>query len=182
MIAPPTMKKTFADYAALPESNQITELIDGEIIVTSVLDIHAAFFTRLFLFLGNLLQRGTLRAAPLGLYIDDFHNFEPDIFWINPDNPRCFLRPDNRYWEGAPDLVVEILSDSTAYRDRGTKYQTYQRLGVSEYWLADPVLRFIEVYTIQDDRFVQVGVFQTGETFHSAVLNTDVNVTPLFAY
>jgi hypothetical protein len=44
------------------------------------------------------------------------------------------------------------------------------------------VLRFIEVYTIQDDRFVQVGVFQTGETFHSAVLNTDVNVTPLFAY
>lgn len=182
MIAPPTTKKTFADYAALPESNQIIELIDGEIIVASVLNAHAELLTRLFGLLFNLLKGGVLRTSTTGLYIDEFNTFEPDIFWISPNNQDCFLRPDDRNWEGAPDLVIEILSPSTAFRDRGAKFRTYQRIGVREYWIAEPQLRFIEVYKLQDGNFVQTGVFQSGEHLASSIVDTAIDLTPVFAY
>jgi Uma2 family endonuclease len=181
IAAPARTKTTFDKYAALEESNQTIELIDGEIIVTATFDAHTVFLIRLILLFGALQKSAGLRIAPGGLYIDDLHSFEPDIFWISPENDRCFLRPDNRYWQGAPDLVIEILSPSTAYRDRGIKFRTYQTLGVREYWLADGEAQFIEVYTLQDGKFVQVGVCQSGEPFQSAALDATIDVTPLFA-
>jgi Uma2 family endonuclease len=181
MVTLEKTKTTFSEYAALPESNQIIELIDGEIIMTSVVDSHSEFFTRLFGFFFTLLKTGKLRAAPGGLYIDAHNSFEPDIFWISPDNDRCILRPDNRYWEGGPDLVVEILSSSTSYRDRGIKFKSYQAIGVREYWLADPSGQFIEVYVLRDGVFDRLGVFGIGDKFASSVLGADIDVTPLFA-
>jgi Uma2 family endonuclease len=181
MDAPARTKATFTDYAAMEESNQIIELIDGEIIVTATFDAHTVFLIRLILLFGALQKSAGLRIGPGGLYIDDLHTFEPDLFWISPDSDRCFLRPDNRYWEGAPDLVIEILSPSTAYRDRGVKFRTYQAIGVREYWLADIEAQFIEVYSLQESKFVQVGVFASSETFHSAILDASIDVAVLFA-
>ena len=50
----------------------------------------------------------------------------------------------------APDLVVEILSDSTEHRDRGIKLRSYARAGIAEYWIIDLVARRVEVYTRPD--------------------------------
>jgi Uma2 family endonuclease len=180
--APARTRVTFDAYAAMEESSKIIELIDGEVIVTATLNAHADAFTRLFVFIGKLsFDLSGLKAAPAGLYIDDFNAFEPDIFWISPTNDRCFLRPDNRYWQGAPDLVIEILSPFTEYRDRGVKFDAYQSIGVREYWLVNADARFIEVYALQDGAFGKVGVFTSGESFRSVVLDTIVDVTPLFA-
>jgi Uma2 family endonuclease len=181
MIAFEKTKTTFSEYAAMPESSQIIELIDGEIIVTSVVDRHSEFFTRLFGFLITTFKTGKLRAAPGGLYIDEHNSFEPDIFWISHSNTNCVLRPDERYWEGGPDLVVEILSSSTAYRDRGIKFRAYQSIGVREYWLADPSAQFIEVYVLRDGKFEQLGIFASGDKYVSSVLGVEIDVTPLFA-
>lgn len=182
MVVPARAKTTFAEYQAMEETNQIVELIDGDILVTSPSDLHQETFTRLFLLLGTLLKNGKLRSAPSGLYFDDMNSFEPDLFWISPQNEHCFLRDDGRYWQGAPDLIVEILSPSTSYRDRGIKYETYERHGVREYWLIDPEARFVEVFSHDGAHFSRLGIFQAGEQFTSPILGAAaVEVAPLFA-
>ncbi|ASS99848.1 endonuclease [Geobacillus thermocatenulatus] len=65
----------------------------------------------------------------------------------------------NRRMKGAPDLVVEVLSPSTALRDRNQKYYLYEKYGVHEYWMVDPSNRTIEVLSWQDGRFQQRAVF-----------------------
>jgi Uma2 family endonuclease len=165
-------KSTFAEYAARPETNTLTELIDGAIVVNPPLDQHQAVLGAVHLYLGYLLRgNGTLRLAPTGLYVDVYNSYEPDMFWVAAHNTSCLLRPDGRYWQGAPDLIVEILSPSTAYRDRGVKFQAYERLGVREYWMVETVHPFLEVHSLSDQGWYrQVGAFQAGETFDSPVL------------
>ena len=85
-------------------------------------------------------------------------------------------------WQGAPDFVIEILSPSTAYRDRGVKFETYEKYGVSEYWLIDPELKFVEIYRQQDKTFKRQGIYKSGQTFTSSVLgDVSVPVNALFA-
>ena len=61
--------------------------------------------------------------------------------------------------DGAPDLVVEILSPSTAKYDRGYKKDVYESCGVPEYWIVDPVNRSIEIYTLAEGRYVVDGFY-----------------------
>ena len=60
---------------------------------------------------------------------------------------------------GAPDLVVEILSSSTARYDRGRKKEVYEAAGVREYWIVDPVNKLIEQYLLQEGAFVLRDVY-----------------------
>ena len=174
-------KATFADYAALPETNQLIELIDGEIIVNPPLDIHQDVLGIIYVFLRETLKGGKLRMAPTGIYFDEINSFEPDIFWVSPQNEKCFLGADNRYWHGAPDLIVEILSTSTASKDRGTKFDVYEQSGVREYWLVDPLSRYIEVYKNRNGAFSRLGLFELNKSFISEVLGgLTVEVNQLF--
>ena len=58
--------------------------------------------------------------------------------------------------QGAPDLVVEVLSPSTAPVDRGPKFETYARFGVPEYWIVDPEARTLEIYRLAGDAYRSV--------------------------
>ena len=163
---------TFEEYAALPETNQIVELIEGEIVVNPPpLDKHQKTLWEIVETLMPMMKDGEARFAPTGLRFDDGNSFEPDLFWVGPNNMNCVLEPDGRYWRGAPDLVIEILSPSTASNDRGLKYETYERFGVREYWLVDPDAKFTEVYRHDGTKFARHGVFKAGQSFASAVLN-----------
>lgn len=171
MDAQAKTRMTFEEYAALPETNQIVELIDGEIVVNPPNFRHQKTLLQIIAVLLPLKLEGELCIAPVGLHFDDGNSFEPDIFWIGPENVNCVLEPEGRYGRGAPDLVIEILSPSTASNDRGVKYETYERYGVHEYWLADPDAKFTEVYHHDGTKFARQGVFKTGQSFTSAVLN-----------
>lgn len=171
---------TSAEYWELPETNKIEELIDGEIIMTPPpLDIHQDKLGNIHIVVRPLLKGGFLRVAPCGVHFEDGYDFEPDILWISPDNDHCVLAPDGRYWHGAPDLIIEILSPSTAYRDRGIKYELYEKHGVREYWLVDPEAAFIEVYVLAEGRFARLGLFRAGQSFTSPVVNTEISVAAL---
>jgi len=173
---------TSAEYWKLPETNQIEELIDGEIIVTPPpLDVHQKSSIKSLEFCIITIKTGELRHAPSGIHFEDGYDFEPDIFWIAPDNDHCVLAPDGRYWHGAPDLIIEILSPSTAYRDRGVKFETYEKHGVREYWLIDPEAAFVEVYRLENGQFIRLGVFRAGQTFASPVLGITVQVNALLS-
>lgn len=170
MDIPVKTRTTFAEYAALPESNQIVELIDGEIVVNPPLDRHQKSLWQIVTTLIPLTQEGETRFAPIGLKFDDGNSFEPDLFWVSRNNPNCALGLDGRFWYGAPDLVVEILSPSTELNDRRNKSRTYQKHGVREYWMVNPEAKFVEVYVLKNDQFVQQGIYDGNQPFASTVL------------
>lgn len=171
MVDFPQVKSTLDDYMALPETNRIVEYIDGEIVMSAEpLDEHQGILSQIMGFIFQTAKSGKLRSGPSGLRAGN-NVFEPDIFWISPENANCQLEPNERIWSGAPDLIVEILSPSTAYRDRGIKFESYEAAGVREYWLADPEAKFIEVYILQNAAFKKQGIFKAGETFISTALN-----------
>lgn len=167
------------EYLALPETNRIVELIDGQLVETPLpFDIHQKTLGQLLFFLIQQELKGVLRHAATGVCLDELNFFEPDLLWMSPHNFGCILI-EGRYWYGAPDLIIEILSPSTAYRDRGIKYEIYEKHGVREYWLVDPEAAFIEVYTLADGRFLRLGLFRAGQTFASPVLNSEIQVATL---
>lgn len=215
MVAKAKTRVTFAEYAAMPETNQIVELIDGEIVRETVVNIspyaHHETLSKVKSYLVDALKIELLYNSPGGMTFDDDTHFEPDLFWISPENDvvgelkssppnplsiawqrgrksglsglknwfansiennYCYLEEGGRYWHGAPDLVIEILSPSTASNDRGTKFDTYEKNGVREYWMVDPDAKFTEVYRHDGSRFERQGVFKPDQPFISAVLGS----------
>jgi Uma2 family endonuclease len=94
-------------------------------------------------------------TAPFGvrLYPKDDRSddmvVEPDIVVV------CdFSKLDERGCNGAPDMVIEILSPSTAQKDRFLKFNRYLEAGVREYWIVDPDAPSVQVYTLDRGRFI----------------------------
>jgi Uma2 family endonuclease len=170
MVAQDKTRVTFEEYMALPETNQIVELIEGEIVVNPPNYRHQKALWRIVATVMPLTTKGESCLAPTGLHFDDGNSFEPDLFWVSPENHQCVLEEKGGYWIGAPDLVIEILSPSTQANDRGDKFETYQKYGVHEYWLVDPEAKFVEVYRHENGKFERQGVFKAGQTFTSVVL------------
>lgn len=161
---------TAAEFAELPESNKIIELINGEVIVApSPIDGHQKNLVQLIRKLGNTVETGEWRFAPCDVYIDELNVVQPDLFWVSNDNSNCHLI-DN-YWHGAPDLVIEILSPGTTRRDRDAKYSLYEKAGVREYWIVDAQELYIEVYVLQAGKFTRQGIYGLGNSFVSPALN-----------
>lgn len=81
------------------------------------------------------------------VHLDEDNIFVPDVLII------CDKNKIKANWiDGAPDLVVEVLSASTAARDKGIKKTAYEKAGVKEYWIVDPGSESIDVYHLQDGR------------------------------
>lgn len=79
---------------------------------------------------------GTLLYAPVDVYLDEDNLFQPDLVYILHENA-SIIKP--KRIEGIPDLVVEILSPSTSHNDKIRKKRQYERFGLKEYWIVDPV-------------------------------------------
>ncbi|MBC7813798.1 MAG: Uma2 family endonuclease [Burkholderiales bacterium] len=172
---PTKTRMTLEEFKALPESNTFVEFIDGEVIVSPApKDPHqeASIDLMRFLIQCQCTDEGTLRSAPTDLHLGA-DVVQPDVFWVSGDSTNCILGQDG-YWHGGPDLVIEILSPSTAKRDRGRKYRLYEQHGVREYWLLDTVADFIEVYHLENGRFVMQDIYGLDETFTSPVLSNAV--------
>jgi Uma2 family endonuclease len=162
---------TFAEYSQRPETNQIVELIDGEIIMNPPLFRHQQVLMEIahtIRIVGG--KAGWIGIAPVGLCVDDYNSLEPDILWVRKDNPHCTLGADGRFWQGGPDLVVELASPSAVKTDRGRKFKLYEQIGVGEYWLVDPNANYVEVYRLVESHFQQVGLFEPPQTFTSMAL------------
>ena len=107
-------------------------------------------------------------AAPVDVQIGDRATpVQPDIVFVARE--RLHIVGRERI-EGAPDLVVEILSRSTAARDRGLKFDLYAASGVREYWLADPDERTLEVYVLRGQAYAPLGSYRPGEVAASELL------------
>ncbi|WP_269411500.1 Uma2 family endonuclease [Lentibacillus daqui] len=72
---------------------------------------------------------------------------------------------------GAPDLIVEILSKSTAKTDKMIKFHRYQRAGVKEYWIVDPVYETIDVYLLENEYYKHTGTFANGDVINTSAFD-----------
>ena len=97
---------------------------------------------------------GELLFAPMDVYLSEIDTPQPDILFI------AKARLDiigEKYIEDAPDLIMEILSPSTAYYDLKKKKRLYEASGVKEYWIVDPEDQEIEIYALVEGRFELFG-------------------------
>jgi Uma2 family endonuclease len=95
------------------------------------------------------------------------NDFEPDIVFYGREKAAA-LKPDQLQFP-APDLVVEVLSETTEARDRGVKLEDYAAHGIREYWLVDPEREFVEQYELAGDRYA-LRVKQTDGTLRSEIV------------
>jgi len=130
---------TYDEFARLPRGDgNRYEVIAGELVVSSPDMPHQELIGRLHVLLrpfvdANGLGRVVLSPADVSFGPGDY--FVPDMVFVRGDRLGIIRR---RGIEGAPDLVIEVLSGSTAYRDRGIKRERYAHYGVAEYWVLDP--------------------------------------------
>jgi Uma2 family endonuclease len=146
-------KLTYEDYLLLPEDGQRHEILDGEHYVTpSPFFRHQNVASRLHLHLGRWVKErrlGVVLFAPMDVLLSPHDVAQPDLLFIS--NERAGIITEKNI-QGAPDLVVEILSQSTRQRDERLKLDRYDRFGVAEYWIVDPDRRAAKVYRRQSSR------------------------------
>lgn len=135
-----------------------TELIDGKIFMMSPRPRveHATVCTNIASEFRSYLKGKTCRAFCDGVdvFLDENNRFIPDTMIVcNPD----IIKHDGIY--GAPDLVVEVLSKTTAKNDRSKKKYTYAKYGVKEYWIVDTWSKSVEVYYNQDSWFILDNIY-----------------------
>lgn len=178
---PISTRTTAAEFALLPESSERVELIHGELVyMPTPKDAHQTVVLMIALLLTQITAgRGKVKISPLDVYFDDENVLQPDVFWVSGPESKCQLGADD-YWHGAPDLVVEVLSPSTAKHDKEAKFAIYQQTGVREYWIADPANRYIEPFALQNSTFASLGTFILGEMFTSPVLGQAVDISLIF--
>ena len=151
-------KLTYEDYLQFPEDGRRHEIIDGDHYVTAAPSFyHQWILTRLIVQLYRTIcepGRGYLAPAPIDTVLSEADVVQPDIVVALGRDDAVIRR---ECIEGVPDLVVEILSPSTAYRDRGLKLDLYQKAGVSEYWIVDPERKVVQQYVLTDGVYRSAG-------------------------
>ena len=176
----PKPKLTYEDYASLPDDERC-ELIDGELMpMPSPKKIHQ----RLILDLSWILRRleemglGELFIAPFDVILSATNVVQPDLVFVSSARAHIITEDNIR---GAPDLVVEILSPSTAGYDRTTKRNLYARHGVGEYWLIDPYAKTATVLILGANGYDTHAVYGEGDTLTSPTLpGFALNLSDLF--
>jgi Uma2 family endonuclease len=135
---PVDTRLTYDDLCLLPADGKRREIIEGELFVTpSPLTPHQRAAIRLGAILWKFVddhKLGEVFAAPFDVVFSQFDVVEPDLLFIS--NARSHILTGKNV-QGAPDLVIEILSESTARVDRTTKLKLYGKSGVQEYWIID---------------------------------------------
>jgi Uma2 family endonuclease len=167
------VKLTYDDYVQFPDDGFRHELIDGEHYVTPTpRRKHQAIVMNLSGMIWTYLQQtpiGRVFGAPFDVILSHFDVVEPDLLYLSRE--RMAEIETSPWVRGAPNLVVEVASESTRKRDETIKRRLYERFGVSEYWVVDPEIDVIKVYRRVRDRFERAAEF--------SLENSDTLTTPL---
>jgi Uma2 family endonuclease len=166
---------TIQDIEALPENEGIRyEIIDGELFVSrSPHHKHQQITGRIFAVLDSWSLASGLGEASImpGLIFSDHDNVIPDVIWLS--NERLAQTQDDAgHFQGAPELIVEVLSPGKPNedRDRRAKLKLYSIKGVQEYWIVDRIAQQVEIYRRDNGRLVLVATLFIGDTLTSPLL------------
>lgn len=178
---PASVPLTLADYHALPEGPPYYEFEGGELIL---MNRPHANHQAVILKLGGVLDRyvtekGLGQVWPeVEVDLDPGHGYIPDLTFLAKEHA-AQLSPQGVI-TGAPDLVVEVLSPTTARRDRTQKFRAYQAARVAWLWLVDADDLLIEEYRWTPDGYLRTQTVAPGEVFAPGVfLGLNINLAEL---
>jgi Uma2 family endonuclease len=163
---------TYDDYAELPDDGNRYEIVDGVLIMTPAptpehQDIVGMIYYYLVTYV-KLAGFGRVFPGPIDVELGPKQVFQPDVVvLLNAHLDRIASKKIN----GAPDLMVEIASPSTAVYDRLTKYEKYAQAGIPEYWIVKPVARTVEVLVLEHGEYRSLGIFSGRQTLPSRVVS-----------
>jgi len=163
---------TYADYESWDDDNRY-ELIDGiAYMMSAPTTEHQSILGELYLQLATWLKGKSCKVflSPYdvclnGLGDDDDTVVQPDIIVICDES-----KIDKKRCNGAPDMVIEILSPSTSKRDLFVKLEKYKKAGVREYLIVDPDAKTVNVHLLENGRYI-VNSYKSDETIAVNVLN-----------
>ena len=166
----PKTKLTYHDYSKTPEDER-WELIDGDLIMAAAPNtehqmIQSEMGGQVWTFVKDR-DLGWVFYSSIDVVLSDYDTVQPDLVFVSKARADIITRANIR---GAPDLVVEILSPSTARRDWRDKFDLYKRHGVPEYWMADPAFRTVWVFVLREGAFEEAGRYGEGDTLVSPTL------------
>ena len=148
-----TQTWTVEEYLQL-EENPNLQLINGNLIMSPSPSLfHQQILKNLFKVIDSLSKKLGDRTyfAPLDVFLDDNNVPQPDLVYVKQENK---YKLSKRGVEGAPDLVVEIISPSSSYIDRYDKKALYQKHQVKEFWIIDPGNLTLEIFQLVKDEYV----------------------------
>lgn len=173
-------KLTYADYEKIPSDGQRHEILDGDEFMTPAPDPdHQETVLRIARRLADHVddrRLGRVFIAPTDVVLSAHDIVQPDVFFISAQRSGIVGR---RNVQGAPDLVVEVLSASTAAQDRGAKRALYARAGVHEYWIVDLAARAVEIHELGETH--KVRVYREDQALESGIFRAlQLDVRALF--
>ena len=165
-IPPGKIRLTYDDYLELPDDGKRYEIIDGELHVTPApTPRHQRISRKVQWELMAALEKkgqGEVFDAPVDVLFDDENLAQPDLIYI-PKRRSGIVGEKNI--QGAPYLVVEILSPSTRRRDVLVKSALYARFEVPFYWIVDPDIDQIEVFQLQGNAYERIAAASSPQVF-----------------
>ncbi len=171
-IKPVQGKWTYEDYLQLPDDGKRYEIIEGVLYVGNAPDFEHQFTVgEIFIEIRNFVKKhnlGQVLVAPFEVHLSDMTRpVQPDILFVKAEK---WPEGEVKFFKSAPDLIVEVISPGSIRRDRFVKFEAYERSGVSEYWIVNPNLGSVEVYTLTDGEYALLGEFAGDDEIKSAVL------------
>ena len=144
-------------FKQLPEGTRV-QLIENNLIMSPApLFVHQEVLMEIIFHLQSFIRQnelGKIVVAPIDVYLDKKDAFQPDIIFISKERLNI-IRKNGIY--GAPDMIIEILSPSTAKYDLKEKKDVYERYGVKEYWTVEPESKQTEGYFLNNNTFESLG-------------------------
>ncbi|HLG73521.1 MAG TPA: Uma2 family endonuclease [Chloroflexota bacterium] len=146
-------KLTYEDLLETPDDGKRYEIIDGELYVSAApFTKHQRAVWNFIDFFKDAERAGYGRgySAPTDVMFDEYNVVEPDLLFVLAEN-RAVIKEANI--QGAPDILVEVLSSSTRKRDAGVKMQLYARFGVRFYYIIDPEDETVQPYELAESDY-----------------------------
>lgn len=181
VAAKPTVKLTYEDYRKTPEDERY-ELIEGELILAAAPNIaHQTTQGKLGWRMASTVETeelGYVFFSPCDVVLSEHNTFQPDLVFVSRENAGIITDANI---QGAPDLVVEIISPSSTGRDWVTKRDLYAKYGVKKYWLIDPINRTLWVMRLRNGYLELSDTLYEGDTLTaSTIKGFSVNISDIF--
>ncbi|MEM7127302.1 MAG: Uma2 family endonuclease [Chloroflexota bacterium] len=163
---------TYQDYLALPDDGRRYEIIEGTLYAANAPNAQHQFtVTEISSEMRNFVkanQLGIVLVAPFEVHLsEESRPVMPDVLFVRADR---WPQTPIQFFEGAHDLVVEVISPSSIRLDRVVKFTSYEQAGVAEYWITNPRTKVVEVYTLSNGEYASLGEFSGDESIESKVL------------
>ncbi len=160
------LRRNSAEFFTIPDDGVLYELINGVVVMSLTPSfLHQRALSRLHWIIFDYVERhqlGTVVVAPFDVQLGETIVYHPDIVFFSPERARMRMERTNVI----PDLVVEILSESTARKDLETKREDYESAKVEEYWAVDPDNRESRFFVLRGGRYRE----SSSEEFRSPML------------